>query len=1504
MEAYPPEYVDHNLPLVLLTGLRSKDGSAKPSEDSADLEGGTLLHCDIPEVESSHAQALLKLFLREDSSNAPWNAKTARTTPPFRVKAIGRNYILPCRKAAPPSPHTSPSPPSSPQSAASKRYSPPVLHSPLSPLSPLSPTFPDGLMTPKWVKKHQDSIPSCFIIFITLYSEDSPDSIDDATIQAEVLKLKNGMASFKYKGRFCVVAIGEESANRAVELDRRIESLRRGCGLDNKQFIFVPPDVSQVELEVLVREVMKSIEPSCIEYYRELSKHSRRKRNRGSIPAPTAPPTSGTSQTLSSQGWGIRYLFKLGVFAEFRQEMDAAGRNYNEAYDSLFSQDLFGSIASWSPRWNEARLLADILAIRMIRCHLWNEQTTNAVKRWRLHRVNMEKMVDERGKGSSTYGWQAWESTWATVMADLIKRSQIPKFSGESEDTDDSKSLFMPPEKAIPLGERIHPQEFLHHPGYWYRIAVKYSKARRKLAREIPEEDRGSPGQSPASRVANRSYIYDTYLCPEPHIESPLPGQPGYDHGGQLTTLLDLAFEQYKLFSQSRSNDELQLALGKEELMRRRWRSALQILRPLWQDCKWRKEAWWLPLSELCWALAESAAEAGDGGSVISARWELLSDLHLSFSFQSPKGHVGNAIPAQIWITSNAQQSSAPITLSEVMIDFAGCLKQIILRHHDSERSQYHNIYSQDVELTIGPSSTSTSSPPGSPRPLGRMHLIGQANLTIGPGETEVFNVNIPLREDGEGSVTSGTLCIAEDLFDIEYITDLSSSECFRWELVSNRLRKTRIARNNPPMIVVLPRPPKLQLTMKNMRACYYTNEYISLDLQLLNEEEATSVVTLEARLKGEIEHGMTLSWRDSLVESESAALVDETDAPGVRTRIQSNLEVGEIAAGKSKGSLLQISPIEMQTEIVVEIKAVYYLQTDPTTLIPKNINILLPIVGPLDANYDFSPRVCSDRWPDYFHFASKEELESDDEIKAPKGLKQQWNLTAHVTSFASDTFIIESIDYQVRNLEGGGSCHSQKSLATLSPRKVLPEEVVTESFDITIQKDRIEHRKTNSVDGVLIVKWRRDEEGAAVQSTPLQVPRFHVPIGEPRVLASSQTSDAIEGLIHLDYTFENPTMHLLTFHLSMEPNEDFAFSGLRTSTLQLVPLSRETIRYNMIPYVNGVWIKPVLKVVDPYFNKTLPVSGTEGMKSDKKEFHLLAGLTSGLSTSILLQPADLLKTRLQQSHAASLLPTIRSLLASPQPLRAFYRGTLPSALRTGLGSALYFATLNKLRERAAVLAPAGPGKRRGDGKTAATSALPALGLPANLLTGAVARGAVGWIMMPVTVVKVRFESSLYAYEGLRKAGSAIWAKEGVQGFFKGSVATLVRDAPYAGLYVGFYEGGKGWMGRALERRRNGKLSSREAAGVNFIAGGVAAGAATLVTNPVDAVKTRVQLVPEKYGGVVKAGLKMVREEGWNVLFDGLGLRMGRKALSSALAWTLYEELIRRAEGRFIEGKG
>ncbi|RAH72063.1 putative mitochondrial carrier protein [Aspergillus aculeatinus CBS 121060] len=317
-----------------------------------------------------------------------------------------------------------------------------------------------------------------------------------------------------------------------------------------------------------------------------------------------------------------------------------------------------------------------------------------------------------------------------------------------------------------------------------------------------------------------------------------------------------------------------------------------------------------------------------------------------------------------------------------------------------------------------------------------------------------------------------------------------------------------------------------------------------------------------------------------------------------------------------------------------------------------------------------------------------------------------------------------------------------------------------------------------------------------------------------------------------------------------------------------------------------------------------------------KTTFHFAAGLCSGLTSSILLQPADLLKTRVQQSQSASLLPTLQAILSSPHPIRGLWRGTLPSALRTGFGSALYFTSLNALRQGLAqtqmplVLASSPSSSNPTTSKSSSSSALPKLSNSANLATGAAARVAAGFVMMPVTVLKVRYESDFYAYRSLLSAGRDIVRTEGVRGLFSGFGATAARDAPYAGLYVLFYEQLKRHLAALASSRaaaaaaaaaegqqqQQPPLRSTSSSSINFVSGGLAAGLATAITNPFDAVKTRLQLMPGRYGNMMRAARLMVREDGVRSLFGGLGLRITRKALSSALAWTVYEELILRAE--------
>lgn len=461
-------------------------------------------------------------------------------------------------------------------------------------------------------------VPSTFLAFYTFTSDRKLSTLHDNQLKTDINRIKNSISQSGYRTRLAVALLSEKSIVQSPEVEERLANIRKATGLDSKtSLFFLPPQSSAVELQAFVETIITTIYPISIEYYRDLSKHSRRKRNRGIVPPPTAPPTSGTSQTLSSQGWNVRYDFKLGVFAEFRQEMDAAVRSYESGYEGLLGPDVLEAIASWSPRWNEARLIADIFAIRILRCLLWNGNSTAAVRRWSLHRERIRDFVDRRGKGSGTYGWEAWEARWATIMAEMVKKTSIPEFSGPA--------VYLPAEKTMAMGERMQPWEYLHHPGYWYRAAAKHQTARRTLAQAIPEEDRSPPGSSPASQIASKAYTYDTYLCPEPHEESPLPGKIGIDHAAIIIECLSNAIVEFEKRKQYRLVQELQLLSGNESMRREAWDDAVKILRSLWQKMSFRKEGWWNAAEEICWALRKAAVRAGDAGSVLAVDWELMN---------------------------------------------------------------------------------------------------------------------------------------------------------------------------------------------------------------------------------------------------------------------------------------------------------------------------------------------------------------------------------------------------------------------------------------------------------------------------------------------------------------------------------------------------------------------------------------------------------------------------------------------------------------------------------------------------------------------------------------------------------------------------------------------------------------------------------------------------------------------------------------------------------------
>ncbi|KAJ5637391.1 hypothetical protein N7490_007270 [Penicillium lividum] len=1247
MDAYPKDYVNRNLPLILLSGLEADGDDNGASVDYPYLaETGPRIFSDFPPLSGAVAEELRSALLEEDGSQKPWRSTVSPNgTAPvikYKIKSTGRSYQLPPRKATPPqrSPPTSPtSDQDSNRPAASTPY---ILHSPISPLSPASPTFPDGLLTPLWVTKHQDLVPAAVINFFPFSLDQNMNSLRDNQLKIEINSLKEEWASSGVKTRFVVVLISEEGDGGLTgEIDDRVAAIRRSTNLDQKSIFIIPPDATSSELKEFATSLFSLLQPTVVEYYRDLSKHARRKRNRGSIPPPSAPPTSGTSQTLSFQGWNVRYEFKLGIFAEFRQEMDAACRNYESAYDTLFGQEVFENIAGWDPRFNDARLLGDALAIRIIRCLLWTNQTTAATRFWVDHRLRTQDIVNRRGKGSKNYGWEAWEARWSMIMAQLIRRAETSlSVEGPTENGLDISSIYSAPEKAIPAGEQVSPWEHLHHEGYWLYRSAKHTMRRRALAERIPDEDRITPGQSPASQIASKSYLYDTYLAPETHLESAKPGQTGFDHSHLIISTLQDALGEFSKRSQVRKVEHISLEIAEEYLRNASWSEAYNVLQPLWSTLTWRQSGWWHLMESFGWALRQSALKLQQCETVLRVDWELLNkvfpprstlhyDIHKSLEdvqtekpkpsvvlraedvmtsltaslvFEKSEGNVGEPLHAQLLITSCAQKSSSPIKLSEVKLVFEGCLRPVKLQSDQNQNSDTTTA-SCISSISLREPSTQEDSTLQSPT-SGLTSLVGVADLTIGPSQTKVFNLTCIPREAGEAQVASIAMLVEEEKYDLTYvITDHSTRESYWWQQNKKGASRRRIGKDRDVgKCKIMPKPPKIRISTPNLKDTYYTNERVALRISIHNEEDEAADVSTEIRLFGPVESTTKLKWLDAdeISDPEESGTSSPTEGPSHFIK----RTVGAMERASDKDLLIVLDDTQEAAKHTLEISAVYHLVSDVQTPIMKTITVELSFIRPFEANYDFLPRVHSQPWPNFF--SVNDELVGDDASEIPSGLLQRWCLNSKLVSFALEPLVIDQMSLKLLTLSGGAICNVEsETLVSPETPQIAAEELRESNFFLDIQKLTLGDRRPSALNFALEIIWRRassdPENEGDTTVTILEVPRFVVPMGEPRVLASATPSNALPGLIHLEYTLENPSTHFLTFNLMMEASEQFAFSGPKTMVIQLVPLSRHTVRYNILAAKRGLWIQPQLVIVDTYFNKTLRVLPTGDMRPDKK---------------------------------------------------------------------------------------------------------------------------------------------------------------------------------------------------------------------------------------------------------------------------------------------------------------
>jgi solute carrier family 25 protein 38 len=368
------------------------------------------------------------------------------------------------------------------------------------------------------------------------------------------------------------------------------------------------------------------------------------------------------------------------------------------------------------------------------------------------------------------------------------------------------------------------------------------------------------------------------------------------------------------------------------------------------------------------------------------------------------------------------------------------------------------------------------------------------------------------------------------------------------------------------------------------------------LAIEILNQEEEDTEAVLEVRLLGRSKDSLGYTW----VERPASSPMKEVPPPldGSTDMDLPGHVVGRLARGERTTERIRFTAPPDPADYALEVKVLYHLLSDRDIPISKIMVADLVFNAPFEASYDLNARVHPDPWPSYF---SLQEAESNvhPESTDAFGIAQKWGLRAKVASFADEQLIVTDLAVQIHSIHGGATCDATKEF-DVAETKMAPQVLSEWSFSLDIQKNNLEERRATALDTSLNITWQRTSDPtASLVTSSLPIPRIQIPSSEPRVLASASLSSS--SLIHLDYVLENPTMHFLTFELNMEASEDFGFSGPKLRTLHLLPMSRQTVRYNLLSSVEGDWITPNLKVTDRYFNKVLKVQATEGLRADKK---------------------------------------------------------------------------------------------------------------------------------------------------------------------------------------------------------------------------------------------------------------------------------------------------------------
>lgn len=173
--------------------------------------------------------------------------------------------------------------------------------------------------------------------------------------------------------------------------------------------------------------------------------------------------------------------------------------------------------------------------------------------------------------------------------------------------------------------------------------------------------------------------------------------------------------------------------------------------------------------------------------------------------------------------------------------------------------------------------------------------------------------------------------------------------------------------------------------------------------------------------------------------------------------------------------------------------------------------------------------------------------------------------------------------------------------------------------------------------------------------------------------------------------------------------------------------------------------------------------------------------------------------------------------------IRGFYRGGSIAAIKSSIGFGVFFNGIQTIPRLLGL-------QIKSDGHYIHNHLV-------NFITGSSAMFFTTLISTPLTVLKTRFEIvGKSEYKSIRQAVRKIHTEEGIKGFYRGILPTLMRDIPCSGAQYSIYCSIKG-----MYTYFNPGGNASDSTPFVFIAGGVSSVIAIMVLYPFDNIRVRCQ---------------------------------------------------------------